>query len=134
MGTGHDSVIAALGEPVESSVEAQPNRHDPSATDTVRTLEYPAATWTFLEAGGTEFLVQVQTQASGGPLDVAPLRPGRTSRAAITGFLGAADRVETRADTTVLWYERPGSVAGDMVALHLTRDTLRQITWAPYVD
>ena len=133
-GTTRDSVTGRLGAPHRSTVEPEPNRHDPSVTDTIRALRYDDLVFTFLEAGGSgsEFLVQVDATGSRPPLP--GLRIGRSTRSDIVAALGEPQRVDTMADTVALAYATPGEGAENVVALLTVGDLLRRVRWAPYVD
>ena len=133
-GTTRDSIARRLGAPDRTSVEAEPNRHDASVTDTIRTFYYDDLTFTFLEAGGSgrEFLLEVDASGSRPPLP--GLAIGRSTRGDIVTALGEPQRVDTIADTLALAYATPGEGAEDVVALLTVGDVLRRVRWAPYVD
>jgi hypothetical protein len=133
-GTTRESIVGRLGAPNRTTAEAEPNRHDASVTDTIRTLYYDELTFTFLEAGGNgrEFLLEVD--ASGDRPGIPGLAIGRSTRREIVAALGEPQRVDTLADTLALAYATPGEGAEDMVALLTVSDVLRRVRWAPYVD
>lgn len=133
-GATSDSVVRRLGPPRRLMVEPEPNRHDASVTDTIRTVHYDDLTFTFLEAGGSgrEFLVEVDAIGARPPLP--GLAIGRSTRSEIVAALGEPQRVDTIADTLGLVYATPGEGAEDMVALLTVADVLRRVRWAPYVD
>ena len=133
-GTTRDSVTGRLGAPDRSTAEPEPNRHDASVTDTIRTLRYDDLAFTFLEAGGSgrEFLVEVDATGRRPPLP--GLAIGRSTRSDIVAALGEPQRVDTITDTLALAYATPGEGAENVVALLTVGDVLRRVRWAPYVD
>ena len=133
-GSTRDSIVQRIGRPERTTTETEPNRHDPSVTDTIRTLHYDELTFTFLEAGGSgrEFLLEVD--ASGRRPQLPGLAIGRSVRGDITAALGEPQRVDTIADTLALVYATTGPGAENIVALLTVDDTLRRVRWAPYVD
>lgn len=134
-GQTREAVSRRLGRPDSSSVTPSPNRHDTTATDTVRYLRYGRLAYIFLQPAGAqhEFLLEVESAAPGRP-DLRPLAIGRSTAAAVRARLGEAGRTDTAADTLAFWYTKPGESADDMVGLFLVRDTLRLVRWQPYVD
>lgn len=133
-GATRDGVVRRLGTPGRITAEPEPNRHDASLTDTIRTLYYDDLTFTFLEAGGSgrEFLVEVDAIGARPPLP--GLAIGRSTHGEIVAALGEPQRLDTIADTLALAYATPGEGAEDVVALLTVADVLRRVRWAPYVD
>ena len=134
-GAARRDVTRRLGRPDSAHTAPSPNRHDTTATDTVRYLRYRGIAYIFLQPAGAahEFLLEVESTAPGRP-DLGPLRIGRSTPAEVRARLGEAGRTDTVADTLALWYARPGESADDMVGLFHVRDTLRLVRWQPYVD
>lgn len=134
-GATRRDVTRQLGRPDSTHTAPSPNRHDTTATDTVRYLRYRGIAYIFLQPAGAahEFLLEVESTAPGRP-DLGPLRIGRSTPAEVRARLGEAGRTDTAADTLALWYARPGESADDMVGLFHVRDTLRLVRWQPYVD
>jgi hypothetical protein len=134
-GATRRDVVRRLGRPDSAHTAPSPNRHDTTATDTVRYLRYRGLAYIFLQpaAAAHEFLLEVESTAPGRP-DLGPLSIGRSTPADVRALLGEAGRTDTVADTLALWYTRPGESADDMVGLFHVRDTLRLVRWQPYVD
>lgn len=134
-GATRRDVTRRLGRPDSAHTAPSPNRHDTTATDTVRYLRYRGLAYIFLQpaAAAHEFLLEVESTEPGRP-DLGTILIGRSTPAAVRARLGEADRTDTIADTLALWYTRPGESAADMVGLFHVRDTLRLVRWQPYVD
>ena len=134
-GATRAALARRLGRADSMSTRPFPNRHDTTATDTVRYLGYGGLAYIFLQPAQArhEFLLQVESTLPGRP-DIRPLRIGSSTAASVRGRLGAAGRTDTLADSVALWYTRPGEAADDMVGLYFLRDTLRLVRWQPYVD
>lgn len=134
-GATRRDVTRRLGRPDSAHTAPSPNRHDTTATDTVRYLQYRGLAYIFLQpaAAEHEFLLEVESTAPGRP-DLGPILIGRSTPADVRARLGEAGRTDTAADTLALWYTRPGESADDMVGLFHVRDTLRLVRWQPYVD
>jgi len=128
-------VSRRLGRPDSTSIAPSPNRHDTTATDTVRFLGFGRLAYIFLQPARAqhEFLLQVETGDPGRP-DLRPILIGRTPAGEVRTRLGEPSRTDTLADTLALWYTNPGEAADDMVGLYLLHDTLRLVRWVPYVD
>ncbi len=134
-GATRPTVTRALGRADSVSTRPFPNRHDTTATDTVRYLGYGGLAYIFLQPARArhEFLLQAESTLPGRP-DIRPLRIGSSTAASVRTLLGSAGRTDTLADSVALWYTRPGEAADDMVGLYFLRDTLRLVRWQPYVD
>ena len=134
-GATRADVARRLGRPDSAETAPTPNRHDTTATDTVRYVRYRGLAYIFLQPAGAahEFLLEVESTAPGRP-DLGPLRIGRSTTGDVRARLGDAGRTDTIADTLALWYTRPGEAADDMVGFFHVRDTLRLVRWQPYVD
>lgn len=129
------TIRARLGQPVDADTSLQPNRHVPEATDSLFTLEYPGLTFELNRPGPVEGDLLTSVAISSPERELpGGFRVGGTTRAGLIDRLGEPGETRARGDTTVLAYELPGVAAARWVDFHVAGDTLRRVTWAPYVD
>lgn len=134
-GQSLEAIRESLGSPASADTTVAPNRHVRDATDSLFVLEYPGLRFELNRPGPVEG--DLLTSASLSSADRAlpgGFRIGATAGEDLRRALGRPASTRLRADTTVLSYQTPGMAADRSVEFFVADDTLRRVTWLPYVD
>lgn len=127
---GDPALLGRLAPPQRTEATPQPNRHDPSQTDTLRTLHYDGLQLTVYDVAGSErtLLQSIEVTSAAYATD-AGLRVGST-RADVAAALGAPERTE---DGAAVYTVGSGPTPP---ALHVryAGDAVERLTYHFYVD
>lgn len=129
--TGKLRVLDDIGEPPETSVRTMTNRHDPSRTDTLRTLRWPALELEVHVAGGKEILSEVRVTDEG-PATAEGLSVGLT-RDEVRNLLGEPRDTED-GEWTYELFEDEHDPLPTMLDVGFDGDRVTSLTWTYYVD
>lgn len=135
IGKDRATVRSALGEPRLTTTAPKSNAYDSTAVDTIVKWTFDHVHFTFLVAGGSDFLVE--TRADPDYPAVAPLIGQFRTLEAADATLGPPSWTSLLADTTVWGYNIPEpdiGVSHNAVNLYFKSGQLRFVAAVPYLD